>query len=142
TYGIGAGQGYRISDIIKRKFPAYQHMTFGIVAYSVEDVERLTAELSPFHLNRIVYLMNLNDIVQDNVRGTRQWLPTLTNLVRRYLDPLRDKSYAYNYLRTRIKLALTRLGYGHNGYRAIEFFPEENDDAIKSSVEKINLMAD
>jgi len=141
TYGIGAGQGFRISDLIENCMSIYQHMTFGMVKHDITDIDRFVEELRPFRLKTVIYLMNLNDILPDQ-RNDNPLLPTVVALVRETVDSMRSKSYIYNYLRTRIKEGLMRHGYGHNGYEAIELFPSNNDPSIRSFVTRINAVAE
>jgi hypothetical protein len=140
TFGIGAGQGYRISDIIKQAMPAYQHMTFSMVKYGIHDIEKFVQELRPFRLHTVIYLMNLNDMLADE-QGDKPLLPFITKMIQGTIDAIRPKSYLYNYMRSKGKFALTLMGYGHHGHKAIELFPETNDRSIKNSMQRVNTIA-
>ena len=36
TYGVGAGHGYRISDLLEREYPEMSHMNLGGVGGAVD----------------------------------------------------------------------------------------------------------
>src|SRR6185369_12877831 len=97
-----------------------------------------------FGLKKIVYGMNLNDILpttegKDAVQENAG-IKTL-GFVRSYLDGLRGRSYLYNTLRTRVKLALVRLGYEPHGMEAFELMPAKNESAIQDTAARINQLA-
>ena len=35
TYGVGAGSGYRVSDLLEREYPAYEHPNLGGIGQSI-----------------------------------------------------------------------------------------------------------
>lgn len=70
TYGVGAGHGHRISDRIRAAHPDRQVLTFAAVGARLKDPERVAALAREFGIDVLVYLMNLNDLTPDRVRGS------------------------------------------------------------------------
>jgi hypothetical protein len=154
--GIGAGFGHRFSDILRERHPGYQHMALGGIGHlGVQDPRATAAALEPLGLDRLVYVMNLNDVLPDLAQpsggtvpaGTAQ-VPTEPGLVfrasrfvRDHLDGLRGRSYLYNWLRTQGKLALTRLGYEYHGMPAFELFPEGNAAVFDATCRRVQAFA-
>ena len=67
-YGVGAGQGYRVSDILEREFPAFEHMnmSFGVGSgIAGKSVQRILDWQEKYKIDLFIYLMNLNDILPD-----------------------------------------------------------------------------
>lgn len=146
TYGVGAGDGYRISDLLEREYPAYEHLNLGGIAKSISlseiaYVDRLAAR---FNLTRAIYLFNLNDILPD-VESSGEQTPKVVWLKRRivpYFDVLRGRSYLYTYLRTATKNLLLAKGIGFAGYTSYERFPRANPGALKDTAKRINRLAE
>ncbi|MGO9579187.1 MAG: hypothetical protein ACLP2P_07200 [Desulfobaccales bacterium] len=140
-YGVGAGYGYRISDILKKNYPNYNHMTFDSIADGMDEwgMRQVWRRVRQFKLNKVVYLLNLNDILPD--KENRE--PTFVTFARyntlsRYIDKLRGQSYLYNYIRNKIKIYITQKGYEASGYTAYELFPAKNEWIIKQTASRIN----
>ncbi len=146
NYGIGAGYGYRISDILEKKYPAYQHMTMGQVGFGIHDVDQLDGLLNKYNHDIVIFLMNLNDILPkiDFEKGVEN--PTLLSKIRALVgsttDYFRDKSYLYNYIRTSVKTLLMKLGYDDGGFQSYELFPEKNTEIFKGTAERTNAFAE
>jgi lysophospholipase L1-like esterase len=149
TYGVGAGHGYRFSDLLAEAYPEYEHMNFGGIGLSVSEatIAESVALADEFELDVAIYLFNLNDIVPDLAvtaapegaetkvpfaRSMRVWL--LKNA-----DWLRGKSYLYTYMRTIAKNFLEVRGVGFHGYRAREFHPKEERAVLRETADRINL---
>ena len=68
---MGAGHGYRVSDLLEPIYPQYEHMNFGGIGLSVSDneIEMFLRLADRFALDEVVYLFNLNDIVSDRAAG-------------------------------------------------------------------------
>lgn len=142
AYGIGAGQGYRISDLLKKKLPAYQHFNLSFMEYGVQDIERVIAHTKPFELDRLIYIMNLNDILPyiEDKDDTQSALRLARGLAYKSIDVLRGKSYFYNYLRTAFKNFLFRMGFESHGFKAFGLFPEEHKDVIQATTLRIKRL--
>jgi hypothetical protein len=138
AYGIGAGYGYRILDILQEKFPQYHHWV--CIGDSLSDIN--VKLLDKLQLDSVVYLMNLNDILpaqtSDHEDQRSSWLREAKMSVLGRMDTaLRGESYVYTYARLRIKNMLQRLGYEAHGFPAFELFPSRNREVIESTIERI-----
>ena len=146
TSGVGAGFGYRYTDIISRSRSDRYYMNFGgpgedgiaddrAIGKILELVER-------HRLKRVVYAMDLNDILPDKSSATQHSeLYKAKPLIKRYLDVLRTRSYLYNYLRLKLTYAAVRMGYGYHGDEAYEFHPANNVAILNQTVDRINKLA-
>lgn len=146
TYGVGAGHGYRVSDLLRAAHPAYEHMNLGGIGLSLGDAEiRWATDLAvKYALERAVYLFNLNDILPDqqaSAGGPQPGLVTLRTRLLDSLDWLRGRSYLYTAVRSKAKNALEGLGYGFHGYTAYELFPERHAEAIRQTAGRIDRFA-
>lgn len=146
VFGVGAGEGYRLSDLIEKEYPQYDHWTFSMIANGIQDDEVMRVA-KEYGINTVVYGMNLNDILPQ-VTGTgapaapdakQPLLHRVQRFVELHVDgALRGHSYLYNGLRTVAKNALTRLGYSHTGFKAAELFPNENEQVVRAVADRIN----
>lgn len=148
TAGVGAGAGYRFTDLLSRRFADRAFFNFaGIGQNGVsgdEVIESVLWVVHQFGLKKIVYGMNLNDILPTaEGRDAVQENPAIKTLdfIRSPLDGLRGRSYLYNALRTRAKLALVRLGYEPHGMEAFELMPAKNESAVHDTATRINKLA-
>ncbi len=149
-FGVGAGEGYRLSDLIEKQYPQYDHWTFSMIANGIQDDE-VAETARTFGLDTVIYGMNLNDILPQ-VDGTgapvgeavkQPFLHRVQRFVELHIDgKLRGHSYLYNGLRTLAKNVLTRLGYSHTGFKAAELFPNENEEVVRSVADRINALND
>lgn len=148
TAGVGAGAGYRYTDLLGQRFPDRVFFNFaGVGADGVSGnavIEDILALVHRFGLKKIVYGMNLNDILptsegKDAVQESRP-IRTL-QYIRDSLDGLRGRSYVYNALRTQAKFALLRMGYEVHGMEAFELMPAKNKSAIHDTATRINKLA-
>lgn len=143
-FGVGAGEGYRLSDLIEKEYPQYDHWTFSMIANGVQGNE--VADIArAYGLDTVVYGMNLNDIlpsVTTTPSGEAVETPFLFRAqqwVENHIDgKLRGHSYLYNGLRTLFKNAMTRLGYSHTGFKAAELYPKENEAVVRDVADRIN----
>ena len=144
TSGVGAGFGYRFSDIIRSARGDKYYMNFGGVGEdgAADDaaVDRIIATSERFGLRRIVYAMDLNDILPD--RGTGASTPSALHVIKpwikKYLDVLRTRSFLYNFLRAKAAIVAARLGYGYHGDEAFELHPARNKLVIHQTLGRIN----
>lgn len=150
-FGVGAGDGYRFSDILEKRFPAYEHWTFSMLANGIQDNE-IIDQAKEYGLNTIIYAFNLNDILplkktlQDDRPAPSStddttWVRKLQSWVWENLDGLRGRSYLYTWLRTLAKNALQKMGYSHTGFIAAELFPDNNRQLIRDTAQRVNGIA-
>jgi hypothetical protein len=144
NFGVGAGYGNRISEVLERAYPQYDHWNFGGIGESLSsnEIENNLALAKKYKLSKVVYLFNLNDIMPD-ITDVNSDVPTIRKVqifVWRYLDWLRGKSYVYTYFRTGIKNYLATRGIEAHGYEAAELFPSRNIDDIAQTAQRINKM--
>jgi lysophospholipase L1-like esterase len=148
TLGVGAGAGYRYTDLLAQRFPSTAFFNFAGVGQDgisgtdvVNDVIALTER---FGLKKIVYGMNLNDILpttDEKNAVQKEAALSLIDHVRYYFDGLRGRSYLYNTLRTQVKFALVRMGYEVHGMEAFELMPAKNESAVRDTASRINSLA-
>jgi hypothetical protein len=142
NFGVGAGYGYRVSDILKRRFPAFEHWNLGAGVGTGLGATKPVERADMFKLGTVVYLLNLNDLeeLQDAFRpgGPHPPLGPVRRLARASVDHLRTESYAYNYARFGVKTLLQRLGYEASGYAATELYPDRYANHVAGACEQIN----
>lgn len=138
AYGLGAGYGYRIPDLLQRQFPNHHHWVFAMVGEMLSTLA-LSERTHRFGLNSIVYLMNLNDILpRPAEEGGTTWITqTHRGPMRRLDEAVRGRSYLYTYVRLGLKNALQRRGYEPTGMMAFERFPAKNKNLVDATVERI-----
>jgi hypothetical protein len=147
TSGVGAGFGYRFTDIISSSRPDRDYRNFGGVGEDgIADAaaaDKVIEAATRYRLQKVVYAMDLNDLLPD--RGTRaaghSALYRVKRAVAPYLDRLRTRSYLYSYLRTRLTTVAARLGYGYHGDESYELHPVRNAAVIMQTVQRINALA-
>jgi GDSL-like lipase/acylhydrolase family protein len=148
TAGVGAGAGYRYTDLLGQRFPDRVFFNFaGVAANGISGngvIKETVALTNRFGLKKIVYGMNLNDILPTSEgHDAVQEAPAIKMMdaVRAHLDGLRGRSYLYNTLRTQVKLALVRMGYEVHGMEAFELMPSKNESTIRATASRINTLA-
>ncbi|GJL78488.1 MAG: hypothetical protein NPINA01_14770 [Nitrospinaceae bacterium] len=139
-YGVGAGQGYRVQDIIRKNVQNADHLTFGALAIGIENPEKLWDLAKTYSLDTIIYFLNLNDILPDEVKKKHQgnFLRRSILFAKKNLDQLRGKSYLYNFFRTKIKTLLILYGYNQSGFQAYELFPEKYSNIFAQTGQRVN----
>jgi hypothetical protein len=148
TYGVGAGYGYRVPDLLQNAFPAHQHWVFAQVA-AVPTVRQILREVAKHRLSSVIYLMNLNDILPDepspgaaDARGkVFISLSDLASPLQPVDDALRGKSYLYTYIRLGLKNALQRAGYEVHGQLAYELRPRQHQIVIAQTASRVVELA-
>lgn len=146
VFGVGVGEGYRISDLLENEYPQYDHWTFSMIANGVQDDEVYDIARQ-YGIDTVIYAMNLNDIlpsVQTAAPGEAVKTPFLFRAqqwVENHIDgKLRGHSYLYNGVRTLFKNAMTRMGYSHTGFKAAELYPKENVQIVREVTDRINSL--
>jgi lysophospholipase L1-like esterase len=139
-YGVGAGYGYRVSELLETALPGYEHLNFGgvgldlrdqSVAYTVDLVRR-------FELDHVIYLMNLNDLAPAGGTGDSPVVQRVQG-VARLLDPLRGRSYLVSSIRFAAKNLLMRLGYSQHR-PAYELYPDRFPKVFEATAERIERL--
>ena len=150
-YGVGAGHGYRVSEVLEPLLPEYEHMNFAMIGLNLSPaiVDTLVRHAERFELDQVVFLMNLNDVfpfvetdasaARGNGSAVTRQVPLRRALVtlRRRFDHLRGRSYLYTHVRLIIKNYYVRRGFESHGQVAYEFFPEEYGSIIDATTERI-----
>ncbi|MFO0687457.1 MAG: SGNH/GDSL hydrolase family protein [Myxococcota bacterium] len=74
TYGVGAGYGYRFSDLLREAYPDVDHLNLGGIGLSVskDTIDRSLELAERYGLDTAVYFLNLNDIVPDATVAPQQ----------------------------------------------------------------------
>ncbi len=148
TYGVGAGHGYRFSDLLAESYPRYEHMNFSGIGLTVSEdtTKRIVAHAEKFDLDVVAYFFNLNDIVpdaaveakQNRTRTDTPWMKSISWRLYHKLDQLRGRSYLYTWIRTLIKNYLVAQGLGFHGYLAYELHPERERRVLAETAGRIN----
>jgi hypothetical protein len=147
TSGVGAGFGYRYTDIIRDSRQDRYYMNFGGPGEDGiaddEAIGRILALVERFRLSKVVYAMDLNDILPDkgSVVAQRPQLHGAKRLIKKYLDFLRTRSYLYYYLRLKLTSLAARLGYGYHGDQMYELHPARNAVIVEQTVGRINRLS-
>jgi hypothetical protein len=139
TYGIGAGYGYRLPDLLQARLPNYEHWVFAGVGERL-DRAMLLNEVERFKLDAVIYLMNLNDIVPDaDSPGASTWVGTVARAdwFGRMDVALRGRSYLYTYIRFGLKNALERRGFEHHSMEAFELHPTVHQGVIEATTHRV-----
>lgn len=154
TWGVGAGHGYRFSDILERRLPGYQHMTLASIADGFRTRKRMdyvVQTASALGVDAVIYVYNLNDTLPDLAERQAaapgqahqaSLLPDVLNLARDHTEFLRSRSYLYNWVRFKLRIALLRFGIEHHGEEAYELFPERNEAIIRETAARITYLHD
>ena len=148
TYGVGAGYPYRFTeylDVIDKKF---EHINLsGGLGISLNNWnEKYEDFLNENSIERIVYVMNLNDIAplsqnfsNDKTQNTTiKNISSIKNLIRPIDNLLRGQSVFYTYVRFLVKKQLVKTGYEASGYESIELFPKKNKIHLINASKKID----
>ena len=160
TWGVGAGHGYRFSDLLERKLPGFQHMTLASINDGFRTKKRMDYiknQAKALGVDHVIYFYNLNDTLPDVDEAkastpmepirradilSSDLLTGLINVVRANTEGLRNKSYLFNWLRFKVRILLLRLGIEHHGEEAYELHPEKNKDVIAQTATRIRYLND
>ncbi|MBK7947562.1 MAG: SGNH/GDSL hydrolase family protein [Deltaproteobacteria bacterium] len=148
TYGVGAGYGYRFSDLLREAYPDVDHLNLGGIGLSVsqDTIDRSLELADRYGLDTAVYFMNLNDIVPDATVAPQQenaaveeapWTRRTLLWLSGHADWLRGKSYLYTALRTFAKNQLEARGVGFHGYEAFELEPDANRAVVLETAARV-----
>jgi lysophospholipase L1-like esterase len=140
-YGVGAGHGYRISDLLEAAYPQYEHMNMtGGLGTSINQhmIDLLLERVDHYHLDAVVFILNLNDFQLDAAAARASdpaGPPSLKVRLRDALESLRGRCYLYTYLRQTAKRLLSK-----GGQRNREMFPSEYIEPIRETAGRINRL--
>lgn len=140
AFGVGAGMGHRISDHLRTLLPAAQHLTFAGLGDGLtrEGIARVLELSARYHLNQVVYLMDLDDILPSSpLPADEARVVVALGWIRRELDGLRAYSYLYSYARTAVADLFTERGFGTTGTRAYELFPVQYHTIVEETAVRI-----
>jgi len=148
TYGVGAGYGYRFTDLLREAYPDYDHLNLGGIGLSVsrDTIDRSIELAERYGLDTAVYFMNLNDLVPDVTVAPQEETPVVeeTPWTRRgivwiagHADWLRGRSYLYTSLRTLVKNQLEARGIGFHGYKAFELEPTTERAVVLETADRV-----
>ena len=144
TFGVGAGYGYRITEVLEQYYPTMQHMNMshglgaGVTAKTIKEVLSWSTR---FQLSKVVYLLNLNDI-SPGTAGTPGEVSHATTLIKSLeakLDELRGQSYLYTWVRNSIKTFLLARGIGVQG-TSYELHPASYGRVIEETATRVNYL--
>lgn len=142
--GVGAGYGYRIPDLLQKRFVDRDHWVFAQVdSYLVPEI--VIDQVKASRLASVVYLMNLNDVVPPPERVVGYQVEAPTTWVGRLRDgplggidaALRGRSYVYTHLRLGFKNLMQRRGVEASGMRALELEPGRNAAVYASTAARV-----
>ena len=145
TYGVGAGYGYRVSDLLEKRYPEWSHLNFGGIGLSIGDgdIDFCVGLAKKYGLTEMVYLLNMNDILPDQVASGE--VQTVVGSFRsNFLDKvdwLRGRSYAYTWFRNKVRDYMASRGTGFHGYPTYELFPSEHEDVIAQTTARVNRLS-
>ena len=157
TWGVGAGYGYRFSDILEEKLPQYQHMTLASIADGFRTKKRMdhvTRTAVSLGVDCVIYFYNLNDTLPNSEEETAAvvgagspvhhagLLTDIINVARANTEGLRNKSYLFNWLRFKVRVLLLRFGIDYHGEEAYELFPDRNEQVIAQTARRITYLRD
>ncbi len=151
TMGVGAGHGYRFSDILEGRFPQYQHMTLASIGdgfNSTQFMDQRVAKAIELGVNQFIYFYSLNDTLPTASEGA-EFSPgeqkfsfgSAIRFIKGQTEFLRDKSYLFNWIRFKARNILSRFGIGYQGEPSYEFFPDKYTDVLDQVVSRINYLA-
>ena len=147
TSGVGAGFGYRYTDIITQTRQDRYYLNFGGIGEDgiADDraIDKIIEIAERYKLKKVVYAMDLNDILptKQAAEARHSELHKVVPLVKRYLDVLRTRCYVYNYLRLKLVNTVARMGYGYHGDEAFELHPLRNAVIVNQTVDRINKLS-
>lgn len=153
AYGVGAGFPYRITEYLDTLMSAYEHVNLssglGVDLTNIMQSGSLIKAYAGYDLDKLIYLMNLNDIAplayyqsQDVITPEqvieRSNSETLVIYIRKFITPidnlLRGTSVFYTYARFQAKKFFTStMGFEASGYKAVELLPDANTELIKKA---------
>lgn len=133
-HGVGAGHGYRVSEVMEEHYPQFEHMNFtgGLNNNALELNAKVRDWMERFDLDVLVYMMTLDDV---KPHGVKLMINRAQGPLRDLLEKLRGRCYVYTYLRQVAKAIL--VGVAEKSYSR---YPEEEIEAYQQTAQRINEM--
>lgn len=133
-FGVGAGHGHRVSELMETAYPGYEHMnlTGGLGGGTLEVRDKALRFSERYDLDAIVYMLNLNDVRPTARRDSLKALQT--NPLFKAAEWFRGRSYLYTYVR-QIAKDLRNPGGGPPAY---ELFPSEHRSVIEETAGRVS----
>jgi hypothetical protein len=145
-FGIGAGHGHRVTELLEISDPEVEHMNFCESGWWLgeREIGKVASLAHRYELDAVVYFMNLNDVhpgrtpelleAREKYRFVRR--------LRNWADALRGRSYLYTHLRAALKNRLVRRGYRDDGQVAYEFYPDQFHVVFLATAVRVQRLAD
>ncbi len=130
-YGVGAGYGYRLSELLEKEFDQWEHMNmaFGVAqSLSTANINEVLGSVRKYKIDRVVYLLNLNDIMPNEIsdQGSRG---IFNKTVLDVFNYFRGKSYLFSFVVYRVLgSAIIKKGWFSTNDKVIklhELVPEQ-----------------
>ncbi|MEC8273480.1 MAG: hypothetical protein VXZ76_01425 [Bacteroidota bacterium] len=148
TYGLGAGYPHRITEHLDILSPEFEHVNLsGGLGVSLTDVNSVLDFSYKHNIDKLIYLMNLNDIIHLAYYQTEsktidtQFIEInkstkLALFIKNFMYPIDKvflgKSFLYSYSRRQLKIFLISvMGFELFDYKGIELRPEQNRNLIR-----------
>jgi hypothetical protein len=132
---------------MRAALPAYQHFTIGESGAGVPSVAQIDEIVSQLALDKLIYVMNLNDVRPTEIPrgpGEEPSAPSLMQRIRNTrvvatFDRLATFSRVYNMLRIAARNSMIRRGLdGYGGVPAYELKPNVYQDAFLQTAQRVN----
>jgi hypothetical protein len=130
-FGVGAGYGYRISEVLEEHYPDYEHMNFtgGLNNDPLEVKDRIRTFDELYDVDVFVYLMTLTDIKPTAPSSRRA---TSLGQLKKLLDAFRGRSYLYTYMRQ-----VAKGLFAQALPPAYDLFPERHSEAFRQTAARL-----
>ena len=159
AYGVGSGYPYRITEYLDELIKNVEHVNItkgiGTSFNDLGSLDKINNLIKNYQIDKIIYLMNLNDIsplafstnsrtshqITKKVRGIKNFNIKTIKQKFNFLDKLfRGNSYLYTHLRYMIKnIFIVYYKVNISGYPAIELEPDRFTKEIKIAAEKLAI---
>lgn len=143
-YGVGAGYGYRVTELLEKQYPNLEHMNMSLglgEGISLSSIKLIEQWADLYGLDKVVYLMNLNDILPDDTESVEGvGILALITRAEKKIRFLRGRSYLYTHIRYKIKLAFNKMGYQAGGFKQYELFITDNIKILDQTVQRIAVL--
>ena len=136
---------------LEEMLPQYEHMNFSMIGTDISPAaaDTILRHVKTFDLDKVCFLMNLNDVlpdpVPDRVTTPRPGMGkgvAILRVLRSRLDWLRGRSYLYTHLRSVASNYYAREGFESHGQIGYEFYPHQYKHVIAQTAARINALSD
>ncbi len=122
-YGVGAGYGHRLSEVLEKEFGGYEHMNlaFGLgQSLNEANMAAILRAVRDYKIDKVVYLFNLNDIIPNSL-SDRGSSGVFNKKVLDVFNYFRGRSYLFSFLVYRvISSTMIRNGWFSTGDKVIK----------------------